>query len=361
MSSFFTIFAQRKGWHPQDFRKRKDNNMEDTYIVTIRDIEAYIDEAFKHGIHFSAKDIDGFSAEEYDERLLEALDMLFSDGRLNVITEYIIERWDEPEFEAAMNDIRLVGLLTPARRTKLKFLRDVLEVARPLYHRQAPDFSLPMFGFSNCDFSVKNDELTKFLSSTKHLHLAVVVAVALMERICKENRETNSIVVDSMEHVSYYLNRTCKKDSDEEIKKHLEDAIDFFYDIDNHLELGKRLGLTTRGQYIYDIIDNFICNRYFYNQVDAAKEFDQWMTDNWTGWKETQEEVDKQMFLVREAFENVLCKHGISDAADNSQLIYLFYDLFKLPLSRDDDNDDDEYYLSDDDDEFDLSDEDNDD
>lgn len=323
--------------------KEKDN-------VTLRDIEDYLKNVFKHAIHFTAKDISNFSAEEYNDRVSDALDMLFSDGRYSVTTEFFIERWDIPEFEEAMNDIRLISQLTPALRTKLKFLRDVMEVGRPLFHRQAPDLSLPLFGFKNCEVSVKNRELMDYLSSATHLHLAAMIAFALKEKIADEYSTTNTIVVKELGYPATYLEKCNRCKSDEELKEHLDEMINLFYDIDNHLELGKRMGLTARGLYIYDIIDTFICNRYFYNQVDAAKEFDQWLTDNWTGWAEAEEDIVKQQKMVVEAYENVLNKHDVSNMPDRSSLLYLFYDLLGYSDIPDDYCDDDEGFdLSDDD------------
>lgn len=291
-------------------------------------VVSYIDNVCKY-FKINAKKLGQLDEEAYESLVVETADMAFCEGRYNSVSEYVLEMWDDEDFACAINDIKIINALTDSQRAKLKFILAVKEVAYPLFKRTCPNLALAPFCFSNTDFSPKNVELRQFVYNSKYQHIASMLLIALGQRYIAKGDSINTVVQNHTTWPLHYLNG-CQDKEKKELADKIEEVMVMFIQIDNHIELGKRLGLSKRGQYLYDIFDTFVCNEYFYAQVDAAKEFDQWFTDNWKDWdaeraKEQSEEIYDEFFAL-------VKKYDLTVTNPQHSLDYIYYDMLHFPI-----------------------------
>lgn len=291
-------------------------------------VVCYIDSVCKH-FKINAKKLGQLDDEAFESLVVETADMTFSEGRYNSISEYMLEMWDDEDFACAINDIKIINALTDSQRVKLKFIHAVKEVAYPLFKRSCPDLASAPFCFSNTDFSPKNVELRQFVYHSKYQHIASMLLIALGQQYMMNCDFRNAVVHNHITWPLHFLDGCQYKDK-KELGDKIEEVMVMLIQVDNHLEVGKRLGLSQRGQYLYDIFDTFVCNEYFYAQVDAAKEFDQWLTDNWKGWDA--EKADEQIATIEKELDNLSNKYGFDMSDEIRSVNYIVYDMLDYPI-----------------------------
>lgn len=294
----------------------------------------------------TAKLLRGLDEEGMNRLLLEKADELFRGGRYNQLTEWCLEMYkgghgtdaeDTRNAEEALRDLGQISRLTDAQRTKLQFYKRLKELCVPLFCLRPLPLDESPFGMKDGSFSIKNPELRSFLYESPYPHLSVVMCEVLKRGYTYECPSHIMVREALGDKFFYELHEGDMKD--ENLREKLDGMVDLLLTVDNHLEVGRRLGLSPQAQAIYDMTDTFICREYDYRQVDYAKEMDAWITANWVGCEHPEGEAVQQLL---DAMDACACRHGVHFVDRQGTGLYLMYDLLGMsPTEKKYDEEDD--------------------
>jgi len=282
---------------------------------------------------YTAKLINEASDEEYRQLLLETADFIFREGRYNLTSEMTLEAFDIPEVCRSWSDMAQIDALSKADRTRMRFFDDVRRMCYPLLKRRGvADLTAEPWCMADGRFTVKNRELRHWLYSPELLGLKGCLVENLAELMIAESGRPDTVIINELGQQMVYLkHRSCTKET--ECAENIEKTLDMICDIDNHLEVGRRMGMNPVQQAVYDMMDTWICTNYYYRQVDAAKEFGQWLVNK--GYMPDEEdlefeaiELDKeeQKALVEE-LDATMKRHELEYTDRSHTICYLVYDL----------------------------------
>lgn len=287
-----------------------------------------------------AKQLDALDGKAYNELLLQKAEHMFSNGRYSTYTEMSLEMYIDPEVETALHDLSQIAELTADERIKLSFYQDLKSFCFPLFRRKSIDLTQAPFCFSQGSFNIMNKELRGFLYETSYVHLAAVLCDALINGYWQDAELKDTIVQNRLSDALSFGFHFKERD-EEKKRKELDELIDQIFTTENHLEVGKRLGLTPQAQAIYDMTDTFICKEYYYSQVDFAKEMDLWLQKNWN-------DEEPYELLVKE-LDACAQRHDVTFVDKSSTITYMLYDLLGMRMFPDSEYDDgDDEFLEDD-------------
>ena len=261
----------------------------------------------------------------YNQLLLQTADTLLHDDL------YYRDRWLDafkrrPEVDEVLHDEALAGLLDEGRRTLLAFYRRLYDIVMPLKRNTGLDVGQAPFYLKDARFDIKNRELCNYLYTSPHFFLSLAMTRPLWNTVGPyfdiphplladaEGKVVDDLESDASQGMTPWWELTVR-------------TVDMMIDVDNHLELGRRLGLSSRAQVIYDVTDTFISNVYDYRQVDFAREMDAWMEanpmseDTWT--------VGQIRDLVTE-WDACALRHGVSFTNRRESLLTIVCDVLDL-------------------------------
>lgn len=261
------------------------------------------------------------SDKDYKKLLLETANVLFSEGRYSMRTECTLEMYVQPEAEESLNDTMQIELLTDDERLRLGFYKDLKVFCFPLFRELPFNLSAAPFNFNDGQFSIKNQELVDFLFHTPYQNLGMMICNALINIYWRDEDFYDSVVKNELSQTFFRQCRNGVGFPEEAYKQLVSDLIS----TNNHLEVGKQLGLSPMAQAIYDMTDTFICREYNYRQVDFAKDLEKWIEENWdiTNRYPSDEEV-KELQNEINRLANV---YNISFVSKASTLNCIFLDL----------------------------------
>lgn len=291
--------------------------------------------------------LESLDEENYRQLLLAKADELFREGRYNVNSECALEMYMEPEAEESLHDLKQIALLTDEERTKLHFFQQLKEFCYPLFRRKSIDLSSEPFCMSDSRFSIMNRELRNFIYDSPYSYLSAVLCDVLIEELRKSEPLIESVLCTSLSEKFFYTVDHNRKNKNKFCES-LNDIADAIWKTANHLELGKRMGMSPLAQAIYDDTDTFICETYDYRQVDYAKEMEAWIAQNWNcpqDGRPEKEMVDKLIAALEQCAE----RHEVTFIDKQGTLMFLLGDTLGVSLFNDDyDEDDEDWDLPDD-------------
>lgn len=282
---------------------------------------------------YTAKLIDGASDEEYRQLLLETANFIFREGRYNLTSEMTLENFDIPEVCQSWSSVEQINALSKADRTRMRFFDDVRRMCYPLLKRRGvADLTAEPWCMTDGRFTVKNRELRHWLYSPELLGLKGCLVDNLAELMMEEFGHPDTVIINELGQQMIHLKHWCGT-KEAEIAEGIEKTLDMICDIDNHLEVGRRLGMNPVQQTVYDMLDTWICTNYHYRQIDAAKEFGQWLEDN--HYLPDEEDLEDESWGLDEEEQNALVeeldatmkRHELEYTDRSHTICYLVYDL----------------------------------
>lgn len=263
---------------------------------TLREIIRHFDEAV-NGIDFTNMPVR--DSEDYRTLVLKTADeKIFSDGRLNEVTEWVLEIFDIEKVKRTVNDLSLINDLTDKERTRYKFYTDLKEVCYPLYHGQKVNWtSWPWNLKSDSDNLAENDELFSFIANAAnsiYANLCAAICYDLKEQVWRdETGKYTSVARQEMADLFGYSvkakwGKNIIRKADEEdvsadilLKSEEQRFCDNLASLENHIIIGRRLGMDFLAQSVYDAMEIGVGGEYQYELVDFAIEFGTWLKEHW--------------------------------------------------------------------------------
>lgn len=290
-------------------------------------------ERFDHFTEITTEKLRSITDEEYDELLLTTAELMFSEGRYSVYTEGSLEMYELQEAEDALCDLAQINQLDDDERLRLCFYKDLKAFCYPLFRQTPVDLTARPFCMNDGIFSIANRELADFLSNTPHRHLGLVICNSLVQTYWNDDLLLDTVVMNSLTNTFFYTCGNGKNVDDESYNQMIDDLVD----VNNHLELGKRLGLSPTAQAVYDMTDTFVCKYYDYEQVDFAIAMGRWIENNWG--KHVAHPSEEKIARLKEEFARLARKHHVAFCSEDSTLSYIFLDLLGCSLINEDEED----------------------
>lgn len=277
----------------------------------------------------TAEQLKNLDEQACQQLLLEKADYLFAEGRYSHRTEMSLEMYQLQEAEQSLYDLRQISELTDSQRIKLKFYQHLKELCFPLFSRQPVDLTAAPFGFSNPEFSIMNRQLLNFLYDSPYTHLSIVLCIALVNTYKSGENMPDTVVASQLNDQIFYGHIEHERDADKQ-RQALDKLIDDIYRAENHLRVGKLLGLSAQAQAIYDMTDTYICTEYLYNQVLFAQELAGWIAKNWV--PEPREKRENTLQLLLQELNVCAQRHQVVFADKQHTINQIIYDLLGVPM-----------------------------
>lgn len=216
-----------------------------------------------------------------DTYLLEKADQLFSDGRYSDKTEMTLEFLDRDDYQLACHDLKCINDLTDDERTRYDFYLRLSDFAYPLFKRRPVSLTASPLKLQKADFNIKNKELRTFLYDSPYMYLSMVIAKALIRVYWGDEKLRDTVLLN--ESSNYLASATYEfyDKGREEAREALDHLVDRIWEMDNHLEVGRRMGFSPLAQALYDMFDTYLSTVYDYRQVDMCKEMASWIGKHW--------------------------------------------------------------------------------
>lgn len=253
---------------------------------TLQIIIEHFDDVVK-GIDFGQ--LPDWKSEEYRQLVLQtANDQIFSKGKYSEITEWVLEIFDEKEVRELVSDDTELSQLSEDEQHRLSFYLDVEKVCYPLFRGEKIDWSAWPWLLEDGSSSLDNKPLFDLIAYGKRPYLGAAMLNSLKQRMWLDEDGFFSSV--ALQDAANAFDRTVapywKGDLSEEDMKMLimgvwKCAADLLL-IENHLNLGRMMGLDSLEQAVYDAFDTFIDESYYSKQVLCAKELATWIRENMT-------------------------------------------------------------------------------
>jgi len=330
------------------------------------------------------KDIDWQKVTTMDEQernaemLRVANDDIFVNGRMCQASEMTLELLDIEEVRSLVYDLKAINSLTDQERQRFIFYRDLAETFNPLYHHHPNDLGVAPFRMKDDRFDITNNELRQWILDTPYRHVAAVVLEVLID-VFEDGELSNSVAYNTLNEEFFYGLKSAwprtieeadygeEKEADdtektaeekaadkekraEEVKKfemHIEKMLNKLWNVHNHMELGRRMGMDHLEQELYDAFDTFIYDVYDYEQVDAAKELATWIREHWPmGEKHPSHE---QFQALDKAIQTVMEKYHLQLNYARHIWNIITYDILNVSMSREKQEQDLDYDVYDDD------------
>jgi len=290
--------------------------------------------------------------ENYRDFMLKSADNLYSEGRYSQKTEWTLELFDRDDVLAALKDLKMINALTDLQRAQLRFCLAMRDICYPLFRGQKVDWTSWPWNMKDGRSTMYNKELCKFITEGGYPYLGAAICYDLKEYRWDVNEDElfTSIAMNEMSEKYFYeVEKSWGDKKDKEVLiAELVKFTDDMRDTENHFLVGRRLGMDYMAQAVYDAVDGFICDTYYYNQVDFAKELGEWLEDNWSYGEEN---PDKEKFYVLEnKIDELMEKYDVHCSDYKHMWNVLLLDELKVLYSgddTDDDDDDDDWLLDD--------------
>lgn len=229
------------------------------------------------------------NSEEYRKFVLKtANDVIFSQGRYSVITEWTLELFDIPEVNEQICDLAAINALTADERTRLGFYLALKDVCYPLFKGMEVDWTAWPWNMNDADSSLDNQELMDFVSECEWPCLAAAIIYDLQNRVWREDKLFSSVARQEASEiferrVKPLWEKSTKTDEDKkELASAVNKAANDLWFIKNHMLVGRQLGFDYTAQSVYDAVDTFIDTTYRHKQVDFARELGAWINQHMT-------------------------------------------------------------------------------
>lgn len=253
---------------------------------TLQIIIEHFDEVVK-GIDFGQ--LPDWKSEEYRQLVLQtANDQIFSKGRYSEITEWVLEIFDEKEVRELVNDDTELSQLSEEEQRRLSFYLDVEKVCYPLFRGEKIDWSAWPWLLEDGSSSLDNKPLYELITNEKRPYLGAAMLYALKQRMWQGDDGFFSSV--ALQDASVAFDRSVARHwkgdlSAEELKLLVMEvwkcAADLLI-IENHIQIGRLMGLDPLAQSLYDAMDTYISENYYAKQVLCAKELAAWIREHLT-------------------------------------------------------------------------------
>lgn len=258
-------------------------------------------------------------SEEYRRLLLQtANDAIFCKGIYTENTEMTLELFEIPELVEQMHDLNVINALSPAKRHRLGFYRDLVTVCYPLFRHQVVDWTSWPWLMQSASSSLDNSELFDLITSGTYPCLAAAILYDL-KCLCFDNMTSYSCVArqEAANAFGYTVNRLWEAmtpEADEARRNELvaaeDECANQMWLIENHLLVGRQLGFDLLTQSVYDAMDTFIDSTYRHNQVSFAREMAEWIRQHWPmGEEHPERELLEALYAT---LRQLMTKHGVS-------------------------------------------------
>lgn len=253
---------------------------------TLQIIIEHFDDVVK-GIDFGQ--LPDWKSEEYRQLVLKtANDQIFSKGKYSEITEWVLEIFDEKEVRELVSDDTELSQLSEEEQQRLSFYQDLEKVCYPLFRGEKIDWSAWPWLLEDGSSSLDNKPLFELITNPKRPYLGAAMLNSMKQRMWQDEDGFFSSVAlqEASNAFDRVVARYWKGDLSEEDQNILmmgvwKCATDLLL-IENHLNLGRMMGLDSLEQAVYDAFDTFIDESYYSKQVLCAKELAAWIRENMT-------------------------------------------------------------------------------
>lgn len=136
--------------------------------------------------------------------------------------------------------------------------------------------------------NIDNSELFDWITDCKWPCLSAVVLNGLSHQIFMNDEFYSSVARQSATDSFFYpieqhwRDALKDEDSTKDFAARVNKCANDLWEIENHMRVGRQLGFDKLTQGVYDAFDTYIDSTYRYRQVDFAREFAAWISENWT-------------------------------------------------------------------------------
>lgn len=288
-------------------------------------------------------------SEEYRKLMMQTADVMFSEGRYSAPTEYCLEVFEIPGYEKESRSLAAINALTDEERRRFGFYMDLKEMCHPLFRSKKIDWSAWPWNMENGESSFDNKELFDFIVKYELPNLSAVILHDLHELMTRDAETYTSVARNEISHTFYYgvefiWGKGDKKKSDEAVKELMsavEKCADDLWEVENHMKIGRLMGLDKLEMEIYDAMDTFIDSIFRYKQVLMAKELAAWIRENFhaSGHKLTQEEFQPLWMAIND----IMSKYSINSPDINYTVNIIVIDVLGIPIFDESDMEDEDW------------------
>lgn len=225
-------------------------------------------------------------SEDYRNLLMQtANDEMFYDGRYNDNSEYTLELFDIPEYVEECRNLAAINALSDSERVRFSFFMDLKDLCYPLFRAKRIDWTAWPWNMQNGESSMDNKDLYKFIIGCKWPNLSAAIVYDIHQLMANDEENYTAVArTEITENFFYAVNskwRRSEKDTNKLIAA-IGECADNLWTTENHMKIGKLMGMDMLELSLYDAMDTFIDRMFRYQQVLMARELAAWIRENWT-------------------------------------------------------------------------------
>lgn len=173
------------------------------------------------------------------------------------------------------------------------------------------------------DFSIRNNKLTDYLWEDGDEGLKVQIVRQMRLAVIYDMMGQNGVIQDElsdkeMDEVSL------EEGTEEELRQEKEDNLNLLYSVDNHLEIGRRLGMTLRGIGTYDALTGYFREAYIPNVLDMANAMNTYLDKVKQDNDILREDVPTKTELFRKELNTLASKFDVTLWEEELTFNYIF-------------------------------------
>ena len=191
--------------------------------------------------------------------------------------EAFLARFGKEEVNPLYHD-ECMKELSPLEQTEIAFYKELKDLLSELISRNMhsiPACICSVMNGKETDFCIDNDELTDFCYTSGYTHIAFYLLLNLAEQMLREQTGVNPVVQDKLAH---NLDACWKLSTQEDrIRQTIDEMTELLYKLTDHLEIGRRLGLSPKELAVYDAIRGFLTEAFDPRTLDMALDLTAWL------------------------------------------------------------------------------------
>ena len=253
---------------------------------TLQEIIWRFDHVVK-GVYFD--NLPARESEEYRQLVLQtANDRIFRYGIFSATTEWTLEIFDLEKVNQLTCDAQEIARLNEDERIRFSFYMDLKDACLPLFHISKIDWTAWPWLQADGKDTPSDKSFFRLITNEKRPYLGAAILTDLKHRMWPDEDGSYTCVAlqDATKQYELFVSRFWKIDATEEDNRMLVMGVwkcaTELARIENHLEVGRMLGLDPLSQAIYNSFDTFIDDTFYAKQVICAKELTAWIRENMT-------------------------------------------------------------------------------